>query len=128
MTVGLKAQELVPLTKTEVLSKVLENNTSIKISQEEFIQAQADYRQTNAVFLPNITASHMGISTTNPLMAFGSKLNQEILTPADFDPALLNDPSQIQNFSTILEIQQPLLNLDGMYQRRAAKSKMKQCL
>jgi outer membrane protein TolC len=124
MTVGLKAQELVPLTKTEVLSKVLENNTSIKISQEEFIQAQADYRQTNAVFLPNITASHMGISTTNPLMAFGSKLNQEILTPADFDPALLNDPSQIQNFSTILEIQQPLLNLDGMYQRRAAKSKM----
>lgn len=123
-TADLKAQELVPLTKTEVLSKVLENNTSIKISQEEFIQAQADYRQTNAVFLPNITASHTGIVTTNPLMAFGSKLNQEILTQADFNPALLNDPSQIQNFATNLEIQQPLINLDGMYQRRAAKSKM----
>ena len=82
------------------------------------------YRQTNAVFLPNITASHTGIATTNPLMAFGSKLNQEILTQNDFNPALLNDPSQIENYATKLEIQQPLINLDGIYQRKAAKSKM----
>lgn len=118
------AQEVVPLTKTEVLSKVSEKNTSIQISEEEFIQARADYRQTNAVFLPNITASHTGIATTNPLMAFGSKLNQEILTQNDFNPALLNDPSQIENFATKFEIQQPLLNVDGLFQRKAAKSKM----
>ncbi len=37
---------------------------------------------------------HTGISTTNPLMAFGSKLNQEILTQADFNPDLLNNPEQ----------------------------------
>ena len=76
------------------------------------------------MFLPNITASHTGIATTNPLMAFGSKLNQEILTQNDFNPALLNDPSQIENYATKFEIQQPLINLDGMYQRKAAKSKM----
>ncbi|HLV15184.1 MAG TPA: TolC family protein [Xanthomarina sp.] len=119
-----QAQDLVPITKEEVLAKVSEKNTSIKISQEEFNQAKADYNQTNAVFLPNITASHTGIATTNPLMAFGSKLNQEILTQNDFNPALLNNPSQIQNFSTKIEIQQPLINLDGIYQRKAAKSKM----
>lgn len=121
----LRAQDIVAITKTEVLFKVLEGNTSIKISEEEFKQARADYRQTNAVFLPNITASHTAIATTNPLMAFGSKLNQEILTQNDFNPALLNDPSQIENFATKLEIQQPLINLDGMFQRKAAKSKMK---
>ncbi|PQV46936.1 outer membrane protein TolC [Jejuia pallidilutea] len=120
----LQAQELISITKTEVLGRVSENNTSIKISEEEFKQARADYRQTNAVFLPNITASHTGIATTNPLMAFGSKLNQEILTQNDFNPALLNDPSQIENYATRLEIQQPLINLDGLYQRKAAKSKM----
>jgi len=119
-----QAQDLVPITKEEVLAKVSEKNTSIKISQEEFNQAKADYNQTNAVFLPNITASHTKIATTNPLMAFGSKLNQEILTQNDFNPALLNNPSQIQNFSTKIEIQQPLINLDGIYQRKAAKSKM----
>ena len=126
LTLGfsLQAQNLVPITKEEVLAKVSEKNTSIKISQEEFNQAKADYNQTNAVFLPNITASHTGIATTNPLMAFGSKLNQEILTQNDFNPALLNNPSQIQNFSTKIEVQQPLINLDGIYQRKAAKSKM----
>ncbi|MCB0439334.1 MAG: TolC family protein [Mangrovimonas sp.] len=120
----MQAQEVVPISKEEVLSKVKENNTALKISEEDFNQARADYRQTNAVFLPNITASHTGIATTNPLMAFGSKLNQEILTQADFNPALLNDPSQTENFATKFEIQQPLINMDGIYQRRAAKNKM----
>ncbi|MFD2915792.1 TolC family protein [Psychroserpens luteus] len=123
-TMFLQGQELVPITKAEVQTKVSENNTSIKISEEEFNQARADYRQTNAVFLPNISASHTAIATTNPLMAFGSKLNQEILTASDFNPAMLNNPSQIENYATKFEIQQPLINIDGMYQRKAAKTKM----
>jgi outer membrane protein TolC len=119
-----QAQEVVPISKSEVITKVSQENTSLKISEQEFMVARADYKQTNAIFLPNITASHTGITTTNPLMAFGSKLNQEILTQNDFNPALLNDPSHIQNFATKFEIQQPLVNLDGIYQRKAAKSKM----
>ncbi|AXO79550.1 TolC family protein [Olleya aquimaris] len=123
-SMSVKAQDLVPIAKSDVLSKVSENNTSIKISEEDFNAAKADYRQTNAVFLPNITASHTAMATTNPLVAFGSKLNQEILSSNDFNPALLNDPSQIENYATKFEIQQPLINLDGIYQRKAAKSKM----
>ena len=123
-TVMLQAQQVIPITKVEVLTKVSEENRSIKISEQEYNEARADYRQTNAVFLPNITASHTGIATTNPLMAFGSKLNQEILTQNDFNPTLLNDPSQIENYATKFEIQQPLINVDGMYQRKAAKKKM----
>tara|TARA_R110002072_G_scaffold3620_3_gene25737 strand:- start:10713 stop:11987 length:1275 start_codon:yes stop_codon:yes gene_type:complete len=122
--VKLNAQEIMPISKAEVLAKVSENNTAIKISEEEFNASKADYKQTNAVFLPNITASHTGISTTNPLMAFGSKLNQGILTAADFNPTLLNNPTTTQNFATIIKVEQPLINLDGFYQRKAAKSKM----
>ena len=125
MTSIVKAQETVPISKADVLNRVSNENLAIKISEQEFFKARADYRQTNAVFLPNITASHTGIATTNPLMAFGSKLNQEILTQNDFNPSLLNNPSQIENYATKLEIQQPLINLDGFYQRKAAKSKMK---
>lgn len=121
---NLQAQDVVLISKTEVWSKVSNNNTSIKISEQEFKQARADFRQTNAIFLPNITASHTAIATTNPLMAFGSKLNQEILTQNDFNPALLNNPSQIENYATKFEIQQPLINIDGIYKRKAAKSKM----
>lgn len=121
---NLKAQEIIPISKAVILAKISESNLTLKISEEEFNKAKADYRQTNAIFLPNITASHTGITTTNPLMAFGSKLNQGILTAADFNPALLNNPRQTQNFATKIEIQQPLINLDGFYQRKAAKSKM----
>ncbi len=120
----LNAQNIVPISKTEVLNKVKENNQTIKISEEDFNEAKADFRQTNAIFLPNIAISHTGISTTNPLMAFGSKLNQEILTNNDFNPALLNDPDRTQNFSTRIEVKQPLINVDGFYQRKAAKTKM----
>ena len=120
-TLFVQAQEVKPISKVEVLTRVSEKNTTIKISEEEFNAAKADYKQTNAVFLPNITASHTGISTTNPLMSFGSKLNQEILTQNDFNPALLNDPTTTRNFATKVEIQQPLINLDGFYQRKAAK-------
>ena len=118
------AQETRLISKQEVIDQVRENNLSIKISKEEFYKARGDYRQTNAVFLPTVSLSHSGISTTNPLMAFGSKLNQEILTQADFDPNLLNNPEVVQNYATKLEFQQPLVNVDGFYQRKAAKTKM----
>ncbi|MCM4167444.1 hypothetical protein KCTC52924_01061 [Arenibacter antarcticus] len=117
------AQQTVLITKEEVLSRVKENNNTLKISQQDVLAAKGDFNQTNAVILPNIGISHTGIATTNPLMAFGVKLNQEILTQADFDPYLLNNPRQIEDYATRIQVQQPLLNLDGIFQRKAAKAK-----
>ncbi|MFH6768856.1 TolC family protein [Gaetbulibacter aquiaggeris] len=120
----INAQEIIHISKAEVLVRVYQENQSLKISKEDYNEARADFRQTNAIFLPNIAVSHTGISTTNPLMAFGSKLNQSILTAADFNPDLLNNPDQTQNFATRIEVKQPLINMDGFYQRKAAKNKM----
>ena len=117
------AQQSMLITKEEALAKAKENNKSLTMSEQDVLAAQGDYRQTNAVLLPNVGISHTGIATTNPLMAFGSKLNQSILTPGDFDPSLLNDPLQIEDYATRIEVQQPLINLDGIYQRKAAKAK-----
>jgi len=119
-----QAQQEISISLEEVLTKVENNNHSIKISEQNYNAAKADYNQTNSILLPNISVSHSAISTTNPLMAFGSKLNQEILTQADFNPALLNDPDEIQNFTTKIEIQQPIFNADGIFMRKAAKAKM----
>ncbi|MFD2519213.1 TolC family protein [Salinimicrobium flavum] len=120
----LQAQETRTVAKDDVLEEVVKNNRSLKISQQEFLAARAQYRQTNAIFLPKITASHTGMTTNNPLMVFGSKLNQEVVAQSDFDPARLNDPDRFDNFATKLEVQQPLINVDGIYQRGAARSKM----
>ena len=118
------AQQQVNISKQEVLNKVNKNSLALKIAEKNYRQARADFNQANAIFLPNITASHTGMVTTNPLMAFGSSLNQEILTQASFNPDLLNNPKATNNFATKIEIQQPLLNVDGLYQRKAAKYKM----
>lgn len=118
------SQDTLTISKKEIRQKASDKNLQIKIAEQNFKSAQADYRQSNSLLLPNISASHTAISTTNPLMAFGSKLNQEILTQADFNPALLNNPAKTQNFATKIEVIQPLINIDGLYGRQAAKSKM----
>lgn len=118
------SQDTLQISKTDLTTKFSDQNLQLKISKQNVESARSDYRQSNALFLPNISASHTAITTTNPLMAFGSKLNQEILTQADFNPALLNDPSQVQNYATRIEVLQPILNADGLFERKAAKSKM----
>lgn len=120
----INAQQEKTISFDEALNKVEKNNYTIKISEQNYTIAKADFNQTNAFFLPTISVSHSGISTTNPLMAFGSKLNQEILTQADFNPELLNNPGKIKNFTTKIEVQQPIFNADGLFMRKAAKAKM----
>lgn len=111
-----------PLSYNDFKNTVATHNHTIQLSEANITIAKADVAQSNAVFLPNISVSYTGITTTNPLMAFGSKLNQEILTQNDFNPSILNDPSRIDNFTTKIEIQQPLINIDGLYKRKAAKA------
>ena len=118
------SQDTLAISKKDIWLKASDKNLQIKIANQDFKSAQADYRQSKAIFLPSISASYTAIATTNPLMAFGSKLNQEVLTASDFNPALLNDPARIKNFATKIEVLQPLINVDGLYGRQAAKAKM----
>jgi len=124
LSLGAIAQDTIIISKNELLEKVTDKNLQIKIAEKTLAGAKADYNESNSLFLPKISASHTAMMTTNPLMAFGSKLNQEILTPADFNPALLNDPDKTENYATRIEVLQPLINIDGLYGRKAAKSKM----
>ncbi len=119
----LNAQDTVLISQEELLKK-LQDNRQLKIAEKEFKSAKADYQQSNALYLPQLNVSYTAMTTTNPLMAFGSKLNQEILTQQDFNPALLNDPDRTDNYATEISLQQPLINVDGLYKRKAARAKM----
>lgn len=110
----------VPLTLQEALDAAQKNNHSIKLSQLDAETAQAKVKQTQAVFLPQVTLSYTAMSTNNPLNAFGFKLQQQSITQNDFDPQLLNHPSATQNFMTKGEVLQPIVNMDMLYMRQAA--------
>ncbi|MDD2437757.1 MAG: TolC family protein [Massilibacteroides sp.] len=110
------------LSMNEALTSAHENNASSQISDLEERIAYANYRQTDAVFLPQIELGYSAVSTNNPLNAFGFLLNQASVTAADFDPTKLNDPGSVENYNAKAEMRLPLLNLDMIYARKGAKS------
>ncbi len=111
-----------PLSLSEALNLADENNLNAKSAEARMEAAKAQYRMTNSVFLPGVELSHTGVTTNDPLSSFGFKLKQEIVTETDFAPTLLNNPGSMENFQTKIEVQQPLLNLDGIFARKAAKN------
>lgn len=118
------AQETVQVSRQDLEEKIERNNLQLKIASAEVNSAEADLLMSRAMHLPNIKASYTGISTNNPLMAFGSKLNQERVTMEDFNPANLNNPKNIFNFATKLEVQQPIYNKDAVYMKKAGEVKV----
>lgn len=111
----------VPLSLDQAMEATLRNNKEIHLAMLDEAGAEARYKQTAAVFLPQIELSYAGMSTDNPLHAFGFKLQQRAITQNDFNPALLNAPSATQNFMTKAEWFQPLINLDSWSMREAAR-------
>jgi len=98
----------------------LNNNKSIQLAQLDESIAASNYKQTSAIFLPQVGFSYTAMSTNNPLNAFGFKLQQKSITQNDFSPDLLNHPSWTSDFMTKLEVQQPIINMDMWYKRKAA--------
>ena len=118
-------QDTVFISKKELIDKVGVQSLQALAAKAELESAKADILQTRAMYLPDVTASYTALATNNPLMAFGSKLNQSRVTMEDFNPANLNHPDAIGNFATKLEVQQPLINIDLGYQKKAALEKVK---
>jgi outer membrane protein TolC len=108
------------LSLEEALSQAQVNNNEIKIKQQEVTVAQYNYQKTNSVFLPKITLSEVGIQTDDPLYAFGFLLQQRQVEVADFHPEILNEPGNSVNWQTQIAVEQPLINVDGFYGRKAA--------
>ncbi|MGI9533227.1 TolC family protein [Lutimonas sp.] len=116
----ISAQTNVNIGLEEVKSKAKEKNSSLKISAQDYAYAKAQYESTNAVLLPQLSLSNTSTFTNNPLYAFGYKLLQRDVSSADFDPELLNDPGNVENFNTRIELIQPLINIDGWKERKMA--------
>ena len=114
----------VKMSLSEALTLAHEHNWEIKKADFDLREAVADKNATNAAFLPQVEVSYSAAITNNPLAAFGYKLQQEIVTAADFNPALLNDPEDIENYNAQLLVQQPLINVDAWAAKRAAKIKV----
>ena len=112
------------LSLQEATEIALEQNFSIEQAEFDVDKTRAQFRQTNAVFLPQLSFEYNAVSTNDPLNVFGFKLKQEVVSQQDFNPTLLNDPDAYENYSAKFELRQPLFNPDMMMQRGAVKSQL----
>lgn len=117
------AQDTIQISWEELSEKSLDNNLQLQLAQKETELAEAELLASRALYLPNITASYSVMNTNSPLNAFGFKLNQSRITMEDFNPDFLNRPDNITDFSAKIEIQQPIINRDGVFQKKAGKVK-----
>ena len=120
LTLQIQAQTETIISLEEARTKVIDKNKSLKLSQQDYALAKARYESTGAVLLPQIRLTNTSTFTNNPLYAFGYKLLQREVTSADFDPIGLNDPGNVENFNTRIELMQPLINVDGWKERKTA--------
>ncbi|NLU90696.1 TolC family protein [Chitinophaga sp. Ak27] len=115
-------QEIVrDISLNEAIAAALNNNKDIHLARIDQNIAAINFKKTTAIFLPQVSLSYTGIRTNDPLNAFGFKLEQRTITQNDFNPALLNNPNATSDYMTKLEVQQPLVNIDMLYQRMGAK-------
>jgi len=98
------------LTLEQAIDKALKNNPGLKAADAQIEAADAGVLRTTSGFLPRVTASEIFSRTDSPMMALGTKLNQEIVSPVDFNPTVMNNPGAISNYNTRLAIVQPIFN------------------
>lgn len=108
------------LSIDDALERARDQSFPVRQADAQEQAATARKRQSLGVFLPQVMARERGVATTDPVNAFGLTLKQERFTEQDFAVSALNNPDRVDHFATEVEVQQPILNLDGIFERRAA--------
>jgi len=70
--------------------------------------------------LPTLRADAGFVRTTDPVAVFGITLRQRSITQTDFEPAKLNYPTPVPNYTAAIAVEQPLFNADALLGRGAA--------
>ena len=108
------------LSLADALKQARTESFPVRSSEAAQRVANARKRQSLGAFLPQLTAREQGFATTDPVNAFGFKLQQERFSQQDFQLDALNHPDRVDHFATQLDVKQPIFNLDGLFERRAA--------
>ena len=109
-----------PLSLGEALDLAEANSYQILISENQRKENAGRDQEAWRAYLPQLLVSERGVRSTDPVSVFGIKLRQGVFTASDFDLQQLNNPERIDNYSTAIEVKQPLLNPDAMFGKSAA--------
>lgn len=98
------------LTLEQAVETALRNNPGLRAADAQVEEAQASVAKARSGYLPRVVVTETYSKSDNPLMVLGAKLNQELVSPADFNPAVMNNPGPLSNYNTRFSVMQPVFN------------------
>ena len=117
---ALAQSQPVHLKLQQAIDSAWKNNNAALLSELEEAISRSRYKETDAIFLPQLDFSFSAVATNNALNAFGLTLQQQLVKASDFNPDLLNHPGNTADFQSRFQLRQPILNMNLQYQRKAA--------
>jgi outer membrane protein TolC len=109
-----------PLMLQDAIRRAWSQQAGLKAGAAMVEARQAEAQAYRAFALPTLSLQAYGTRTDEPMMAFGIKLNQARIGPADFDPRSLNKPEAVGAFGAGLTLRQPLYTGGRITAARAA--------
>jgi outer membrane protein TolC len=111
------------VSRDNVIALALAQNEMLAASDAMTDAAAADAQGAWRAFLPQVQVSEFFLRSDDALMSFGYKLQNRTVTQADFNPVLLNDPGETNNFITRFQAMMPIFNGgSGLSGKRAANA------
>lgn len=105
---GLASDLISDLTLSKAVETALSSNPGLQAAGFGILSAQEKVIQARSGAMPQVQLQGQSSRTTNPMWAFGTKLNQESITAQDFDPGRLNHPDGITNYSSGIFVAWPV--------------------
>ena len=101
------AQNMPPpefLTLSDSIQIAVKENPTVTAARFKEESLSSQVTQARSGFFPQIDFTETFNRTNNPMWAFATKLNQGVITQADFYPDSLNDPDDINNFASAVSM------------------------
>jgi outer membrane protein TolC len=103
-----RAAAAAPVRIDDAIRAAWTGNAALLASAAQVEAARAEAARGRAGHLPTVSLSARGVRTDEPMMAFGLKLDQSRIEPADFDPARLNHPEPVGGWGAGATLNVPL--------------------
>ena len=92
------------LSLSQAIQTAVQANATMSAASARVKASEERITQARSGLFPQVYLSEAYNRTTNPMWAFGTKLNQGIIKTSDFDPVKLNDPAAVENFVSSLSV------------------------
>ena len=121
--IGTVQSDTLFVERDKVIAAALVRNEMLAASSAMSDAAAADAFGAWRSFTPQIQLSSFFLRSDDALSSFGFKLQNRGITPMDFNPELLNNPGETNNFVSRLQLLQPIFNGGmGIYGKQAANA------